>query len=249
MEKLQGKGRPSNHLAGQVGQWYEDTNTGDIYECRIANEYSTLHGAPVGGYVWERRARGEDIRELYGSGSSSGVTSWNDLTDKPFYESIEVSNTMLDDYELAAGNTILNPINPNHVTTVEKDFKVVINGEEYYTTLRNLGGTPPIFVFGNPSMYDENNIDTGLPFVIVVDRRNGNVRINTLDDNIVRTVSIYELNRQIKSLDEKFVPDTIARTEDIPKASSIPDAAGETVTASEFNALLTALRNAGLMET
>lgn len=71
MEKLTGYGHPHNRLVGEVGQHYEDLNTGDLYECRIASEYSRIHGWPVGGYVWELRAKGEDIRELFGSGDGS----------------------------------------------------------------------------------------------------------------------------------------------------------------------------------
>jgi hypothetical protein len=87
MEKLTGHGRPSSHLIGEVNQHYEDLDTGDIYECRVASQYSPLHGAPVGGYQWELRFKGEDIQDSaqYLS-SGSGVTSWNDLTDKPFYD-------------------------------------------------------------------------------------------------------------------------------------------------------------------
>ena len=72
MDKLTGHGRPSPRTVGEVGQHYEDLDTGDIYECRIAQEHSPTHGWPVGGYVWERRAKGEDIREIYGSGGNAG---------------------------------------------------------------------------------------------------------------------------------------------------------------------------------
>lgn len=68
MEKLKGHGYPTPSTVGEVGQHYEDIDTGDIYECRIASKYSPTHGWPVGGYVWERRAKGEDIQEIYGSG-------------------------------------------------------------------------------------------------------------------------------------------------------------------------------------
>lgn len=50
----------------------------------------------------------------------------------------------------------------------------------------------------------------------------------------------------IKSLDSKGCPSTW-EFGDIPKAVAVPDAVGATPTAEEFNALLTALRNAGLM--
>lgn len=76
MEKLTGHGRPNPRFAGEVGQHYEDIDTGDLYECRIAQEYSPTHGWPVGGYVWERRAKGEDIREIYGSGGNSEAEAY-----------------------------------------------------------------------------------------------------------------------------------------------------------------------------
>lgn len=63
MTMLEGNGRPSAHLVGEVGQYYKDFETGDIYECRSANKFSPLHGAPVGGYVWELRVKGEDVTD------------------------------------------------------------------------------------------------------------------------------------------------------------------------------------------
>ena len=63
MNKLTGNGRPTVYTHGQLGQYYEDLTTGDIYECRQSSKYSKLHGAPVGGYIWELRASGEDRAE------------------------------------------------------------------------------------------------------------------------------------------------------------------------------------------
>lgn len=87
MTKLTGKGRPTMNTPGEVGQYYEDLNTGDIYECRRSSKYSPTHHAPVGGYWWELRAKGENIREhgdIFGGSGGSGEVSWNDLKDKPF---------------------------------------------------------------------------------------------------------------------------------------------------------------------
>lgn len=49
-------------------------------------------------------------------------------------------------------------------------------------------------------------------------------------------------------LDECYLPDTIARSATSHRLS-VADAAGDTPTAAEFNALLTALRNAGYLAT
>lgn len=95
MNKLTGHGVPSKRLVGEVGQYYEDLDTGDLYECRVASEHSKLHGPIMGGYVWELRAKGEDVKELYGSGGglpeggdphqqlvtdADGVAKWEDRT-------------------------------------------------------------------------------------------------------------------------------------------------------------------------
>ena len=60
---LHGNGRPTASTVGELGQYYKDDVTGDIYECRVASEYSPLHGAPIPGYRWELRVTGEDSSE------------------------------------------------------------------------------------------------------------------------------------------------------------------------------------------
>lgn len=74
MEKLTGHGQPHKHLPGEVGQYYEDLNTGDIYECLIAQPYSPTHGWPVGGYIWDKVLDGDDVeltQEVVGGGSGN----------------------------------------------------------------------------------------------------------------------------------------------------------------------------------
>jgi hypothetical protein len=58
VEMLTGHGRPTKYTAGIKGQRYKDLDTGDIYQCELDNEYSTIHGAPVGGYLWKLRIDG-----------------------------------------------------------------------------------------------------------------------------------------------------------------------------------------------
>lgn len=60
MEMLTGHGRPSKHLRGEVGQLYKNVDNGDLWQCKLANQYSTIHGAPVGGYLWVLHTKGED---------------------------------------------------------------------------------------------------------------------------------------------------------------------------------------------
>lgn len=71
MEMLTGNGMPSKRLDGEIGQHYKDLDTGDIYECKFAEEHSPLHGELVGGYVWARVARGDHM-EVCAGGSGEG---------------------------------------------------------------------------------------------------------------------------------------------------------------------------------
>lgn len=90
--------------------------------------------------------------------------------------------------------------------------------------------------------------------------RNGYVgEFNVTDDGHVSHGETYISNAKIEvyggvdaiqPLDEDYIPDTIPRN--IPdyfakEAANVADAAEETVTAAEFNALLTTLRNAGVI--
>lgn len=63
MEMLTGNGKPTRNTKGLKGQFYKDLDTGDIYECEVSSEFSTLHHAPIGGYLWKLKAdgNGDDI--------------------------------------------------------------------------------------------------------------------------------------------------------------------------------------------
>ena len=155
MEKLTGHGRPSAHFAGEVGQHYEDLDTGDIYECRISSQYSPTHGWPVGGYVWERRAKGEDIRELFGSGGSGGSET---APAKPLY---------ITDKGASTGTVFVLPNAPHDTYTKElmskRDlFTELYNGRTVlYTDLTTKGGSNGDYryqrIIDFDGMLDENN--------------------------------------------------------------------------------------------
>lgn len=63
MEMLTGNGKPTRNTKGLKGQFYKDLDTGDIYECELSSEFSTLHHSPVGGYLWKLRVdgNGDDV--------------------------------------------------------------------------------------------------------------------------------------------------------------------------------------------
>lgn len=59
---------------------------------------------------------------------------------------------------------------------------------------------------------------------------------------------IFEEGSQIEGLPTPTIPDATTETKGLVKqAVSVTDAAGETVTSTEYNALLAALRSAGII--
>lgn len=212
MDKLTGHGHPSNHFPGEVGQHYEDLDTGDIYECRIASKYSPTHGWPVGGYLWELRAKGEDIQDGLLGGSS--VTSWNDLTDKPFGESIE-RIIKLEETTLASGGWLNNGNCSAGVTNI-----VVVDGVEYECIPETSAE------WGNAHIKDTSKEDTGEPFYF-------NSGIIRFADGGTHTFAIYQEKKNVKTIEEKFIPDTIARADHTHSWSDL----GETTTTTVYSDL------------
>ena len=73
---LEGHGRPNVFLAGQVGQKYKDLDSGLEWVCTGERGFIKVDGDDQSEmYNWELVESG---------GSTGGVSSWNDLTDKPF---------------------------------------------------------------------------------------------------------------------------------------------------------------------
>ena len=67
----------------------------------------------------------------------------------------------------------------------------------------------------------------------------GTYKLVDVDENMIgKQLKLYIKHTVINTMDKKF----------LPAANAVVDAAGETPTAAEFNALLTSLREAGLLK-
>lgn len=180
-----------------------------------------------------------------------GPVSWNDLTDKPF-----------GDYTAYVGS--LSPAVENVA------FEIATEGS-YYDARTNLAAnTSYRVVFDDVDYYVTSDANHGIgsadsdePFYIQWNMQDHYCVYASVGTH---TISIYS-----ESVNPAFMPDiaelplngTPLRMVDghlmvyysddeyypaFPVAFSVADAAGDTPTAAEFNALLKALRNAGLME-
>lgn len=87
-------------------------------------------------------------------------------------------------------------------------YKVVLNGVEYFTECKDGDSNP---YFGNHAVLNQNGVNTGEPFIVTVGEVNALAWYGEYGETI--TLAIYEQQGDLVQLDEKFIPDTIARTD------------------------------------
>lgn len=142
----------------------------------------------------------------------SGVSSWNDLTDKPFYEEGS-TETLLEDasrsfsYNSSFG-CYANAANAMSFVFEEgKEYVVVWDGEAFTRTAfayAYADGSACVAV-GNPLCSGaESNGDS---FAIVCDTTNSYLHFISLETVDTHTVAIYKDDTVIKTLDAKYLPD------------------------------------------
>lgn len=166
--------------------------------------------------------------EVAGAG---GTVSWNDLADKPFGEDgsdvviFENINLTLNEASSPSGVTYVTQLDSSAFSLeLGKKYKVISGGVEYICvpridTIEIEGGEVEVLSIGNMSVNGGTAYeDTGENFLInYIPSVNYATYGTPSAENTV--LSIYECS-SIKTLDEKFIPDTIARVSDIPEGSA-----------------------------
>lgn len=135
--------------------------------------------------------------------------SWNDLEDKPFGEAVE-KKIILPEGEYP-NRYYIQGFEPKG----DDKYTVVYDGTQH-TLFVNEGyaGGVPVCSFGNkgliwPDDYDNN----GFPFCVGHDPTYGDPLL-VFADGEAHTVEIYANIIDTKTIDEKYIPDTIARVSD-----------------------------------
>lgn len=148
------------------------------------------------------------------------VTSWNDLEDKPFYENIElVVQFNTERYNVKSFKIDLE-INVGDVC------KVVIGDKEYVGSIkRDKDHGETLDYFGNPNAYSSKFPSENFPFCLEVNSTSisfwvGSSGVRNED------VEIYKIDT--KSLDEKFLPESVALKSDLPTDYLTKDEADQT---------------------
>lgn len=151
------------------------------------------------------------------SDSSGGVSSWNDLTDKPFGNVEILPKTTLTAPEESPGEFLLETV----TIEVGKTYTIVYNGTEYSCTGVDTAAIDPEMsggvLLGNISLLLGTG-DTGEPFVIV-----GTPDMGTIINDVTgaTSISIAILSDVVHKLDNKFIDAEWMATNVITKGTTI----------------------------
>lgn len=165
---------------------------------------------------------------------SSGVSSWNDLEDKPFGEEMEyTSRTFIPEIEVQYDEYgTLNPINDNwfnYTFDTEGYYLVKINGKNY-TILESISSDDKwlynygiAYHMGNDYLYNQNEENNGehIFFGSCYTESSGIGGVVVEIDDTLASLGIFTLevipleSYEFKQLDEKYIPSTIARDDEI----------------------------------
>ena len=168
-------------------------------------------------------------KEDENAGSGGGVSSWNDLKDKPFGDVIEVQNYHIDkmtayvewdDYQGSyCGNVFKNGIYVNGQEELGVGYGNLVHGE-YYTVLWDgveyeaefryvEGGGCFGHEYYNPKYWGDSQ---GLPFGIFITFEGRLLAVETTDPGESHTFAIYtkgDTSEAFKTIDPKYMPNSV----------------------------------------
>lgn len=172
-------------------------------------------GVDLADYAKKDELKTINGQSIVGSGNievgGGGVSSWNDLTDKPFGEetsTVEVlaETALIVDTDLAEGFIFKNPI----TLEAEKNYNINYNGVSYSCVANELAmdGMRAITLGNMSAMGGE---DSGEPFAMLVfpaevaQNTGFYMQVMPLDGSTSVTISIYQDNTIIHPLDNKYL--------------------------------------------
>ena len=148
------------------------------------------------------------------------VTSWNDLTDKPFGETFEFKNTI---YTKMGGFTFSKLTDGRWYGIASNTGLALVVGRTYRISIKHMG----MSTLGEFEGIATNN-QTTMKYQIIDGKGNmlGHDALSTtitfnssnaISSSSMTQVVIYEASEVTVPLDDKYIPDTIARKTDIPE--------------------------------
>lgn len=165
-------------------------------------------------YNYERIKIGDGTTKINGLPFYAG--SWEDLADKPFG-----TETVYTEIDSEITVSITNGQTPyTRVPAFKMIYDILPDGNTYLVTWDGIDyiveGKKP---FGNEYLYNSYDEDNGVPFC-VYGLRSEMPQIYVAEDG-EHTISVAKIETSLKQLDEIYIPDTIARVEDIENAKEV----------------------------
>lgn len=150
---------------------------------------------------------------------SGGVSSWNDLTDKPFYEEIAEVELYRNDslaFSLLNGEDYMALINESIDIISGETYRINWDGVDYTCVAFDMStDIVPAVMVGNLAIAGME--DTGEPFLIqrMRDESTDICVMGSYTSESSHSVTIYGSGNAVHTIDEKFIPDSIARKSDV----------------------------------
>ena len=136
------------------------------------------------------------MKKISENGSGGGVSSWNDLTDKPFYEETVEVFSKSENFSTQAGEFYkVFPFGEDIGVTLKTGETITI---EWDGVLYDLEVGNPVYKIGNESLSGSGG-DTGEPFFL-------NLAESTCYAKEPGIHTIKTIAKAIKTLDEKYMP-------------------------------------------
>lgn len=181
-----------------------------------ADKATTLSGYGItdGATKAELSILQEDIIELKNNVETGGVSSWNDLLDKPFYEIVDENTQLIieGDYTFSSAGggrpAMFQAMYPNALLEVGEQYTVTIDSIAYPVVAEDSGNIGFTIDIGDSQI----RIYNGSYYLEVYD-----VNYGTLSGKAIH-LKIEKSSAFIQTIDEKFIPSSIARVEDIPES-------------------------------
>lgn len=213
MAKIEGAGAPSKNTVGAVGDIYVNTSTGQEFKCIGVYTTSDTDADDIPDeitkeYGWQL------IKTNTGGSGAGGVSSWNDLTDKPFGEA-EV--TLIPETEVVSqvvqGEMSMFQLVTSTSEIVVNNTYTVIWNKEPYTCICGLytENGMSINYIGNLGVYATmmglpGFSDTGEPFLIIIAPQG--LQIISFY-GAIQTVTIEVKGPGILPIDIKYLPEDL----------------------------------------
>lgn len=197
-----------------VISWTNDRELPNPEPVNIKGEKGEEGYTPVKGVDYFTEEDKQEIAGMVEIPEGGGVTSWNDLTDKPFGEVEDVTELWAEnEYDSSNYSYLPSPL----VAFEEGKYRYTLDGIVYETDVKSYQWALYTYVIGgNPSIVNQDFNDNGQPLAFYLFNENYFLKFapNTIGNKSFSAEKIIGIVS--RPIEEKFLPDTIARVSDIP---------------------------------